>query len=652
MTLFRFVAVTVLCLLLLAPMVKMEQQFVEKPVIILAQDNSESILTGKDSLYYKNEYPAALNAAIAQLSEQYEVVTYTFGDRVRNALDYSFTDKQTDISEVFDEIYARYYNRNVGAVILGTDGVYNRGFDPAYSIKSLSTVPLYAIALGDTSIRKDAMIPQVAYNRMAYLGNEFPLEIIVEANKLEGQDTKLTVSRGGEVLYTQDVSIDDDRFMSTVPIYLEADRVGLQRYLVTIDEIEGEVSVANNTYEVYIDVLDSRQKILLLANSPHPDIAAIKSSIKANRNYEVSTQLAADFDGNVNPYSLIVLHQLPSRAQSIAPVLEDIFSAHVPVLFVFGTQTNYDALNKLKLGVQVIGNRGGIDERKGAVNADFDLFTLNDELKRAIHTFPPLHVPFAEFKFGAGANVLFYQQKGTITTDIPLITFSEVEGTKVGIITGEGIWNWRTHNYSRTNSHDQYNELVSKIVQYMAAREDKSNFRVFTKNTFLENENVILEAEVYNDSYELINDPEVSVTLVDEEGKEYPYNFNRTDLAYRRDAGLLPPGNYTYKARVTLGEEEFTDSGEFSIKKLQVEYSDVIANHQLLYRISSENNGALYYPGQLDALVDQVKNAKEIVEISYTRKELSDLLNYKLIFFIVLLLLGAEWFMRKYNGAY
>src|ERR1035438_965870 len=52
----RFVTVTLLAFFLLDPLLKNITRTVEKPIIIFAQDNSESIVTGKDSTFYKTEY--------------------------------------------------------------------------------------------------------------------------------------------------------------------------------------------------------------------------------------------------------------------------------------------------------------------------------------------------------------------------------------------------------------------------------------------------------------------------------------------------------------------------------------------------------------------------------------------------------------------
>ena len=40
------------------------------------------------------------------------------------------------------------------------------------------------------------------------------------------------------------------------------------------------MSYLNNVKDVFVDIIDGRQKILLLANAPHPDLGAIKNAIE------------------------------------------------------------------------------------------------------------------------------------------------------------------------------------------------------------------------------------------------------------------------------------------------------------------------------------------------------------------------------------
>jgi hypothetical protein len=238
-------------------------------------------------------------------------------------------------------------------------------------------------------------------------------------------------------------------------------------------------------------------------------------------------------------------------------------------------------------------------------------------------------------------------------TDYPLLVFNEKNDSKYGFIIGEGIWRWKLNDYSNNKSHDNFNDLVSKMVQYLALKEDKSKFRVFCENTFLENQSVVFESELYNDSYELVNEEDVLIEITNQSGEVYPArSFSRSGNAYRLDAGIFEVGEYSYKATVTFGGEKLEESGEFTVSELKAEYTNVVADHGLLYNIANNTGGEMFYPNELDRLAEAIFNKEEIVDISYTEKDVSDVINWKWIFALIMLLLSLEWFMRKRNGAY
>ena len=119
------------------------------------------------------------------MSKKYEVQTYTFGDKITHGSDATFTEKQTNMEDLFKEIRDRYSNRNLGALILASDGIYNQGTDPLY-VSDNAPYSIYTIAMGDTLQQKDIKISRVNYNRIAFLGNDLPVEITVTAFKCVG----------------------------------------------------------------------------------------------------------------------------------------------------------------------------------------------------------------------------------------------------------------------------------------------------------------------------------------------------------------------------------------------------------------------------------------------------------------------------------
>ena len=657
MPVLRFLAVTFIAFFLLSPLLKNISRTVEKPIIIFAQDNSESVVVGKDSVYYKTEYLKNISGFVASLADKYDTNVYSFGDKITPSArgSFDFKEKQTDIASLFDEIETRFSNRNVGAVIIASDGLYNKGQNPLYASLQ-NKFPVYTIALGDTTVRKDLILYKVISNRIAYLGNKFPIEIQISARQFVGKTSTCTVSKGSTILFSQQVSINGNNFSATIPVQLDAKEVGLQRYTIKLSNIEGEVSYVNNVKDIFIDVLDGRQKVLILTDAPHPDVGAIKNALESNENYEVSSVLADNVvqvsNLSYSKYNLVVLYQLPSAKNKIEKLLADIDKAKLPVLFVLCSQTDILLFSKAQDDLSISASEGKINDALPLLSKDFSLFTISDALRSYSSKFSPLQCLFGNYKINSPVSVLFNQKIGLVETQQPLFIFSQSGEQKTGILCGEGIWRWRLQDFSEHGNQNIFNELISKTVQYLSAKIDKSFFRLVSKNNFHENESVEFEAEVYNDSYELINDNEVSVTITSADGTRFPFTFNKTTNDYRLDAGIFPVGNYRYEAKVKVGSKIYFEKGEFSVAALQIETTNTIADHQLLYSLAKKSGGEMIYPNQLAQLAKLLNVREDIKPISHSEKKLSDMINLKWIFFLLLSLISLEWFMRKINGAY
>lgn len=652
LAIIRFVAVFLIAFLLLEPLFESTKSTSEKPIIVFAQDNSESILFNKDSSYIKKEYVSQLLNLKQELSDKYEVAFYHFGSDLIQNDSISFTEKETDISTTIKQLNDRYYNRNLGAIVLGTDGIYNKGTSPLYPARTLKNIPVYTISLGDTTPVKDVYVEQAIHNRLAYRGNDFPVEVIVKATDFPGNKTIVKIEKGGTTLTQKEVTFKSKEAIEIIPFQLEAKNIGLQKYTVTAIPLDGEYTTQNNIKNFYIDVLESKQKVLILGNSPHPDIGVIKRAIETNKNYEATVKFINDFDGKVEEYSLAILHNLPSNTNYADPIIKKLENKKTSILFVLGSQTFYRRLNDLNKGLS-INYANNFSDAQGVINTNFTAFKYSDHLQQNISKFPPVKVPFSQsYKLSNSAQVFAYQKIGLTKTDYPLIVFNNQEGLKTGFLIGEGFFRWKYFDYLENENNKAFNELITQMVQYLAAKEDKSFFRVYSENDFKENQPVFIEAEVYNKSYELDNTPEVSITIKNEEGKEFIYNFSKTSNRYELKAGILQPGNYTYIAKTTIDSKPYKETGEFSVTELRVEQTNLVANHNMLYNISDLTGGNMYSPRELSKLKEDLLNRDDLVNIIYTKKEVDDFINLKYLFFIILILLGLEWFLRKRNGAY
>jgi hypothetical protein len=648
----RFLSVSLIAFLLLNPLLKYISSNTENPVVIMAFDNSESIINHPDSVNYRKKLMSLFEDVQKNLGKDIKLQPYLFGNKpvIKDKPD--FKDKQTDISSLFSEIQNVYSGSNVGGMILVSDGIYNKGSNPVYASGRLK-FPVFTLGLGDTITKKDLKVSNIRTNSIAYLNNTFPAIIDIEADKCLGQSYNLTVYEGKNKVFESRYNADKNADFKSVSIDLEAAKPGVIHYTAVLSQLEGEVTWINNRRDFFIEVIDARQKVLIAAKSPHPDLSALKQAIESNKNYQVTIDVSGNPSLEKSSESdVVILHQLPAANHHFT-FIEGLKAKKTPLLFILGRQTNLSLFNNLNVGLTYNATGGGHNQTTGIINPEFNLFENSDAVKSNVPNFPPFTVAFGTFGYKDKSQVMVFQQIGSVNTEQPLIYFNDDASNRFGFFTGEGFWRWRLIDFERNNNQDVTNDLVCKSIQYLVARNDKRKLRVYpSENTFYENEMVVFNAEFYNQSYEMVNKPELKMTLTNEQGKNFTYIFSRTENAYKLDVGILPAGNYNYKAKVVSGGNNESSSGMIIIKPLQLEYTETKANHDLLKQLSQNTGGKFLSFAQSDQISELILKMESIKPVIYEQKDYKDLINQKWVFFLILLLISTEWFIRKRSGAY
>ena len=654
MFIFRGIVVAMMAFLLLAPMLRLTVKQTEKPIIIVGIDNTESIVATPDSNFYTTTFKTNYKTFIQHLQKNYEIVNYSVGEGVRLIHDdatLNFSEKSTHLSALFEEINNYYTNRNIGAVVLFADGIFNEGANPLYAAER-QKAPVYTVGMGNPEAQPDLYISNVIYNRQTFLGNLFPVEIKVAATQLAGKNTTLTVSDGKQDIFTRNIAIAGNQFFETVRLTLTAKEKGVHRYQISLTPVENEISTKNNTASFYIEVVDQREKIAIIYNAPHPDIAAIKSALETSDRYQIELYSTDKLPVNIDDYVLFILHQLPSAHQAANNLVAKIQTAGNACWFIVGESTNLASFNSLNLGLNVVQNKNLRNEAIPAFNNNFVSFTFSEEAKKMLAKFPPVSTPFGEYKSAVSANTFLYQKINNVATNYPLFLFNETHTGKTGILTGTGIWQWKIYNYLYANNHDVFNEIINKTALFLSIKGDRSFFRVIVKNVFNENAPVEITAELYNESYELQNDPEVTFHFTDPEGKKHEMQFSKQNNGYFLSLGKLPAGTYSWSANVKFGDKSYSKSGVFTVQEVHLETLSLVANHSLLQNISESTHGKFYTADDFAALADDIRKNENIKSIASYQKRYSLFLNSWWYFIAILLLFGTEWFLRKWGGGY
>jgi hypothetical protein len=83
-----------------------------------------------------------------------------------------------------------------------------------------------------------------------------------------------------------------------------------------------------------------------------------------------------------------------------------------------------------------------------------------------------------------------------------------------------------------------------------------------------------------------------------------------------------------------------------------MELFNTVANHDLLRTLSDKSGGKMVSPAEVASLSADILSKTSIKPVIYETTKTRSIINLKWIFAILAFLMGAEWFLRRYYGAY
>ncbi|MFM9838490.1 MAG: VWA domain-containing protein [Cyclobacteriaceae bacterium] len=644
----RACLVALLAFLLIGPILKLTTNLFEKPALVFLIDNSTSVKEAVDSVS-RAKIGDQLQSVKEKLEKQgYEVKWNNLANQAIEKI--NFNNTTSDLSWAIRGITTEYEGKNLAGIVLLSDGVYNSGTSPLYSP---IRVPVYSIGVGDTTERMDLKLKNVAYNKITYQGNKFPIRAEVIAQGISNQEVTISVFKNGKLLAQQKKNLGAKPLID-FDFLIDATEKGMQRLDVLVDPLKGESNIKNNRASVFVEVVEGRKKIILIAPAPHPDIKAIRTVVEKNSNYEFILHIPGVTDATIDLKSggeLIIFHQALDVNGKTAALFQQFKKSKASILFIIGNQSNLRQLtaNSIPFSFE---QAGQWDEVTPVVNAAFRDFNFLENSNGVFSKYPPVEVPFGKFTYPPNANVLLYQRIGSVATDRPLLLSWEEDNRKLAAIVGEGIWKWRLNEFATNENTEVFDDVFSKLIQYLSTLDDKRKFKSFPiQNEFSDAVPVTIESQVYNELFELVYGNKVELELRDEQNKITKYEYVLSPGGTRYQIGGLKEGVYQYKSSTALNGKREEVRGQFLVTAQNIESQNLTADFGLLSKLSASTGGKFYSTDQLEELSSDFEKV-QASSLIHSDESFNPLINLKWVFFLLLTLISIEWFLRKYLGGY
>ncbi|MGB1075251.1 MAG: vWA domain-containing protein [Flavobacteriales bacterium] len=684
----RTLAVTGIIMLLLGPLVKHLAQEIEAPQAVVLVDQSASVVLDQDSSATR-----ALSAFIQNLADELRSAEFTtsvlpFSDELNSPIasgaTLSFDGKKTNLGGALESVAYQYEGRNLGGVVLVTDGRSNRGVNPEFGAK-LPGAPLHSIGLGDTTRRCDRSVDQLNWNRIAYLDNQFPVEAVVGLHREQGAGSaRIRLVVDGQEAASELIQWDENgprNPIQRIRFLASADRVGTLPCTVTVDPSDSETVLDNNRQSFSIEILEKRRQVLVLGGAPHPDIGAVVSSLSGSDRYQTQVRIAgispvSGTSGNlgaaIESADVLILHDLLLAGVRGNEWLGLAQNANKPILYI-QTPAGADLAQPEIAGIEFLAN-GLTHAVRPGVYAGFDLFEIPEGFQRPQEDMPPIHCAMGTLRLSPAWQAALHRSLGGLVTDDPLVAFRDATGDapKMGYMAGTGWWRLRTtseaqvHQDERSEVKVPLDQFLQSAVQFLTSEKDVRQFRVTGPQELDEDLAIRFRAEVYDAALNPKVGANIGLTLTstDRPNEVYEFVFSEStrtssqDSEYSLDCGRLPPGRYTWLAKTLLSGAWVESKGEIQVQAIQVELASEAADHRLLIRLGDRTGGNFFgafsnenSPQIQENIVRWFQNNRP-PDLMFEEITLDEMIEWEWIGVIIMALLTSEWIFRRRTVGY
>lgn len=634
----RFLTLFSVLLLLINPKYNKVNYYNEKPNLIVALDNSESV-SYLGQAEKANTLLETLKSNVS-LNEQFNLEFYTFGKDLNTSDSITFKEKQSNIAKVFKKLSEVNYN-SISPTILITDGNQTYGNDYQFMGKQYKQ-PIFPVILGDTTKFADLKIEQLNVNKYAYLKNKFPVEIIVVYNGKASISTQLNITSANSIVHSQTLNFNSAKTSQVIQIVLPANKIGVNSYKAELDPLENEKNTINNIKNFAVEVIDQKTNVAIVSDIMHPDLGALKKSIESNEQRSASILSSKEYLDKSADFQLVILYQPNNKFKA---VFQEIERLNQNAFVITGTKTDWQFLNSAQ---------NNFDQEVTRQEEDFQPF-LNQNYSEFIiddlnfDDFPPLQTEFGKTTFNSPINTILYKTINGIQIDEPLLATFEINNRREAILNGEGIWRWRAQSFLDESSFNTFDNFIGKLVQYLSTNQIKSRLNLSYESFYNGNDEVKFTAQFFNKNYEFDPNGSLSITLVNKEtNNSSTYPFILKNKNYEVDLSGLEPGEYNFT--VSVANENISKSGALQILDYNVEQQFLNADVTKLQQLATNSNGKSYFIDDINEIATDLINDGRFATIQKSNKNVVPLIDWKFLLGIIILSLALEWFIRKYNG--
>ncbi|MBI2360472.1 MAG: hypothetical protein HYV04_16475 [Deltaproteobacteria bacterium] len=642
----------------------------------------EKLLAGKEPL-------------LRRLARDYELRLYQFS-----------TDLETTTAQSIPQLKAegrgtrlweavREASRRAGpgsAILLFSDGITDREATPTAEAPSLP-VPVFAVGVGETRGYTDLRIADLNIPDFAFRGREVKFEFSVRAHGLAGKTVPLYFNHGKSLIASRSITIDRDPFETRLSLSYTPREIGPHSFTLSIPVQPGEAIAQNNQREFKVDVQRDKIRVLTLSGSPSWNYRFLRLALKQ--------------DPSIDLVSFVFLRtptdsvDVPDNHLSLIPFpideifLEELRNFDVLVLDDFSHRSYFNIVYLEKVrdfvrdggGLAMLGGTRSFDSGGYAESPLGEVlpvemdgkssYEIGTEMRAVLAPAGKAH-PVTRLRADTEGNEQAWKQLPALTTlnrvrrvrgetlllananggrgGAPLLAVGRFGKGRSLAFMSDDLWRWNFIAVGGKESPQHHLKLVRQGVRWLAQEPAFEQVQIGSIGGARKpGEKMDFKIRVFKDDFTPASNATVRLRVVGPDGEEFPLEATAEPSEGEFTALFTPAkeGSYRIEAEARLaGRLLGKTSKNFSVAFAFEEGSDGRPRPELLEQIATASGGefipiSAWNEKSLEAMATRLEKIapSEIVE-----RHQIQVWNTLWGFFLILTLLGSEWWLRRKWG--
>jgi uncharacterized membrane protein len=630
---------------------------------------------------------------LLELSQKAVIEPGTFGERlhaVEHLPDTLPTEEpRTDIARALNEISWQSSGRELGGVILYSDGADTEGLtvDSARALGQKLAAPIYAVGFSKDTMAPDLAIRRIVADDFAFVQNTVTLDVELEQHGLSLSSVPVTLKHDGTVIATKEAELSDGH--ARISFEFKPTRTGKQVYEVSVPIQRGEVVEGNNRRSIVLKVIRDRIRVLQVAGRPSWDERFLREFLKRNPNVDLISffilrsttdqqkapqeELALIpfpvqelFTSELNTFDIVIYQNFTYRPYRMAPYLRNIrdYVMRGGGFMMVGGDSSFEdgfysgtpIAEVLPIHTEGAAPWDPTDYRprltkEGRRHPITRIGEPGEPPETVFERLPALSGFNNAIALAPGAQALLVHP--SLPNNPPVVAIREVGQGRTMSVSTDSLWNWRFVAVNEGSAGREFDRFWSNALRWLIRDPELARVRLkIDRSVLLKGDPVGVEVRVLGTDYRGLPGANVSAELLEVDGQKREVRASQEAVTGPEGTAIVvfkdaKPGTYAIRAQATASGERIGLAEEpVIVEAADVELQAPFPRPDILKALAEGSGGRYLDVSDRMPQLD-IKDARR-VEVDRTKR--IPIWDTFPAFIILLGMAGFEWWLRRRAG--